>query len=80
MVNAYDGQVDLEMSPTDLSWHYEYAKTRLRIGKELDALLSHPSCRDAEDLGDYIEGLRTLISFMPSTREDIHRAAIKEVL
>lgn len=75
----YEGQTDPEMAPSDLSWHAEYERWLQGTQKQLDSLQKHPSFSDAEDLGDYVETISTLLSFAPRTRDDI-RIAVKEEL
>lgn len=67
------------MAPSDLNWHRLYAETMNRIWRELFELQNHPSTEDAEDLGDYVDALATLVTFRPTTRVDLEREARDKV-
>lgn len=62
---------DAEMAPPNLDWHRKYVRNSMEISKLLDELQNDPNMEQAEDLGDWIEMLGTLMSFRPQTRDDI---------
>lgn len=63
-----------ELAPSDLEWHVLYQKTMLTFYPALEVLINHPGFKDAEDLGDYVEALQTMIGFRPSTHPHIVEA------
>jgi hypothetical protein len=70
---------DPEMAPSDLGWHYRYSVWLYSTMDELAKLQEDPAFEDAEDLGDYVETIHTLLTFAPRTRDDIDRAARESV-
>lgn len=68
-----------ELAPSNLDWHELYARTMQGFYPALQPLLDHPAFADAEDLGDYVEALQTMLGFRPSTHPNINRA-VKEML
>lgn len=69
---------DPHMAPSDLSWHEDYERAFARFDQDLHKLQEHPAFSDAEDLGDYVETMDTLLSFRPRTRDDIVRKVNRE--
>lgn len=67
------------LAPPDPTWHRQYAKTFALIYKHLEALRSHPGMQDAEDLGDYIDTIVSLLSFRPHTVREVEEDAYKDV-
>jgi hypothetical protein len=67
-----------DMAPPDPEWHLMYAKRMQQISKILDSfydqagLQIHPG---AEDLGDWVETLSSLMSFRPHTDKYFEDAA-----
>lgn len=59
------------MAPPDRSWHKLYVRNSLEVQRLLDELQNHPGMEKAEDLGDWVETMATLMSFRPTTRDDI---------
>jgi hypothetical protein len=57
------------MAPPDAEWHQMYADGMVTIGKVLWDLQTHPSAAKAEDLGDWVEALMTLVTFFPHTHK-----------
>lgn len=60
-----------EMAPPDLTWHRLYVRNSMRVIELLDEIQNHPGMQHAEDLGDWVETVATLMSFRPNTRDDI---------
>lgn len=58
-------------APSDPEWHEMYARTMQGIFYQLWELQQHPDTKYAEDLGDWIETLTTLMSFRPRTHPAI---------
>lgn len=75
----YEGQTDSEMAPNDLGWHYRYSKWLYETMEELSKLQKDPAFEAAEDLGDYVDTIHTLLTFAPRTRDDIDKAAREEI-
>jgi hypothetical protein len=59
------------LSPSDPDWHLQYELVFMRFQYELDQLKELEAFEDAEDLGDYVECLTTLLSFRPRSRWDL---------
>ena len=70
---------DPTMAPSDLLWHEQYERVFMKFQRDLEELQTHPSFKDAEDLGDYVESITTLHTFRPRTRDDIVRKVRKEI-
>lgn len=68
-----------ELAPSDPKWHRKYAALFLRFSRELDALHADEAMSDAEDLGDYVETIATLLTFRPHTMLEIERDAYEDV-
>jgi hypothetical protein len=62
---------DPKMAPPNLAWHRLYVRNSLEVSRLLDELQNHPDMEHAEDLGDWVETMSTLMSFRPTTRDDI---------
>lgn len=68
-----------ELAPRDPKWHLEYAITFLEFSKRLEGLQNQVAMQDAEDLGDYVETIGTLLTFRPHTMTEIERDAYEVV-
>lgn len=71
------------MAPSDPKWHRAYARLFLSLSRALDSLneeaMTFSEEDAAEDLGDYVETIATLISFRPHTDIEIERDAYEDV-
>jgi hypothetical protein len=56
-----------------------YVRHSMRIGQLLDELQNSPDMEHAEDLGDWVETIATLMSFRPNTRDDIEVEVRREM-
>jgi len=70
---------DDSMAPPQLEWHRKYVRNHLEISRLLDELQNDPAMEKAEDLGDWVETLSTLVTFHPTTRDDIEIEVRKEM-
>jgi hypothetical protein len=72
-----------DWAPSDPKWHREYANLFLRFSCELDALneeaMGFSEGDAAEDLGDYVETISTLLTFRPHTNIEVERDAYEDV-
>ena len=75
-MEVYD---DSRLAPPDKSWHEEYTRWLHETQRWAMRLQQHPSFELAEDLGDYVETIGTLLSFAPQTRPDIVSKVMKEI-
>jgi len=64
-----------KLAPPDPTWHLRYELVFMRFEYELAQLKVLESFEHAEDLGDYIECIETLMSFRPRSRWDIQAEA-----
>lgn len=60
-------------APHDPEWHKMYIHAIARFQRDLDRLKEHPAFHDAEDLGDWVDCMVTLMSFYPHTSSDLER-------
>lgn len=67
------------MAPPNREWHRMYVRHSMEIIRLCDELQNHPAMEGAEDLGDWIETIGTLMSFRPSTRDDIEYEVRREM-
>jgi hypothetical protein len=56
-----------------------YVRNSLEISRLLDELQNDPGMEKAEDLGDWVETMSTLMSFRPTTRDDIEVEVRREM-
>jgi len=70
---------DPTMAPPQRAWHRKYVRNHLEISRLLDDLQNDPAMEHAEDLGDWVETLSTLVSFHPTTRSDIELEVRQEM-
>lgn len=78
-MNAHNHDHDETMAPAHLPWHRLYVRNSMEISRLLAELQDHPAMADAEDLGDWVETVATLMSFRPQTRDDIELEVRKEM-
>lgn len=78
MENPFKGQREEGMAPPDLGWHFQYEVFLAQSQQAIRELESDPAFKDAEDLGDWLEALGTLLSFAPRSRQDIQQKAREE--
>lgn len=67
------------MAPPNLAWHRKYVRNHMEMIALVDDLQNDPDMEHAEDLGDWVETLATLLSFRPLTRNDIELEVRKEM-
>jgi hypothetical protein len=70
---------DPDMAPPNLAWHRKYVRNHMEMIALVDDLQNDPDMEHAEDLGDWVETLATLLSFRPLTRNDIELEVRKEM-
>jgi len=70
---------DPRMAPPNLAWHRKYVRILIKVWALLDDLQNDPRIEGAEDLGYWVEMLNTLISFRPTTRDDIELDVRREL-
>jgi hypothetical protein len=70
---------DPDMAPPNLAWHRKYVRNHMEMIRLVDDLQNDPDMEHAEDLGDWVETLATLLSFRPLTRNDIELEVRKEM-
>ena len=70
---------DESMAPPHLAWHHKYVRNSMEIIRLLDDLQNDPNMEHAEDLGDWVETIATLMSFRPTTRDDIEIEVRREM-
>jgi len=67
------GEHDPHMAPPDLGWHRRYVEVSHKASDMFQELWDDPRREGAEDLGDWVETIMTLLTFRPRTRDDIER-------
>jgi len=70
---------DESMAPPDLGWHRKYVRNSMEIIALIDDLQNDPRMEGAEDLGDWVETIGTLMSFRPHTRDEIEIEVRREM-
>jgi hypothetical protein len=82
-MNRIDGRRvlsdDKRLAPPNVAWHEAYERwlhSTMKAAEELKTLEGYDK---AEDLGDYVDTIDTLLSFAPHSRDDIHSRIMEEV-
>jgi hypothetical protein len=82
-MNRIDGRRvlsdDTKLAPPNVSWHEAYERMLYRTFKALEELQKLEGYDKAEDLGDYVDALSSLLSFAPHSRSDIQSRIRDEV-
>jgi len=70
---------DTKLAPPNVSWHEAYERWLYGTMKGLEELKTLEGYEKAEDLGDYVDTIDSLLSFAPHSRSDIQSRIRDEV-
>lgn len=71
--------MDSTLAPPNIAWHEAYERWLYGMMKGAEDLTKLEGFDKAQDLGDYVETISTLLSFSPHSRHDIQSRIRDEV-